>query len=269
MISLFSGTLMKNQSIFFFILFIAQNSLAQKADTLTIVAYNIHHGNPPAKPDVIDLDAIANVIALQKPDLVALQEVDVNTKRSGNVNQAAYLAEKLGMHFYFAKAIDHGGGDYGVAVLSKFPIEDQNTLKFSRIEDRKAEDRVLATITVKLKSGKKIKFASTHLDHVKDEALRLIQISEIVAQAQKERKPFIIAGDFNATPTSATIQLLDKSFTRTCYNCGFTIPVVNPKSTIDYIAFKQSKKIAVLHHEVIQEHQASDHLPIVAKIVIK
>lgn len=245
------------------------NAFAQKADTLTIVSYNIHHGNPPAKPDVIDLDAIANVIAAQQPDLVALQEVDVNIKRSGNINQAEYLAKKLGMYFYFAKAIDHDGGDYGVAVLSKFPIEEQNSLKFSRIEGRKAEDRVLATIAVKLKSGKKIKFSSTHLDHVKDEALRLIQISEIEQQARKEKKPFIVAGDFNAVPTSATIQLLDKTFSRTCTDCGFTIPVVTPKRTIDFIAFKQNKKISVLHHQVIQEHQASDHLPIAAKIVIK
>jgi len=260
---------MKNPIIFFLILCLAQNTFAQKADTLTIVSYNIHHGNPPAKPDVIDLEAIAKVIADAKADLVALQEVDVDIKRSGNINQAEYLAKKLGMYFYFAKAIDHGGGDYGVAVLSKFPIEDQNTLKFSRIEGRKAEDRVLATVAVKLKSGKKIKFASTHLDHVKDEALRLIQISEIEQQAKNEKKPFIIAGDFNALPTSATIQQLDKTFTRTCYDCGFTIPVINPKNTIDFIAFKQNKKISVLHHEVIQEHQASDHLPIVAKIVIR
>lgn len=252
-----------------FVLFLNLSVFAQKADTLTIVSYNIHHGNPPAKPNVIDLDAIAKVLADAKADLVALQEVDVNIKRSGNINQAEYLANKLGMFFYFAKAIDHDGGDYGIAVLSKFAIEEANTLKFSRIEGRKAEDRVLAMITVKLKSGKKIKFSSTHLDHTKDEALRLVQISEIEQQAKKEKKPFIVAGDFNALPTSATIQLLDKTFTRTCYDCGFTIPVIKPKNTIDFITFKQNKKISVLHHEVIQEHQASDHLPVVAKIVVR
>lgn len=245
------------------------NAFAQKADTLTIVCYNIHHGNPPAKPDVIDLDAIASVIAKQNPDLVALQEVDVNIKRSGNVDQAAYLAKKLNMHYYFAKAIDHDGGDYGVAVLSKFPIEDQNKLTFSRIESRKAEDRVLATITVKLNSGKKIKFSSTHLDHVRNEDLRLIQVAEILKQAAKETLPFIVAGDFNAKPNSKTIQLLDEGFTRTCKHCAFTIPVVKPKEAIDFITFKKAENIVVLNHEVIQEHEASDHLPITAKIVIK
>lgn len=245
------------------------NLLAQKADTITVVSYNIHHGNPPAKPGLIDLDAIANVLANQKPDFVALQEVDVNINRSGNINQAEYLAKKLNMYFYFAKAIDHDGGDYGVAILSKYPILEQHTLKFSRIEGVKAEDRVLAIVSVKLANGKKVAFGSTHLDHQKDEALRLLQISEIVKYAEKEKGAFIIAGDFNAVPSSATIQLLDKSFKRTCNQCGFTIPVVIPKRTIDFIAFKPNRKISVFSHEVIQEHQASDHLPIVAKIIIK
>lgn len=252
-----------------FILFCYLGTFAQKPDTLTIISYNIHHGNPPAKPDVIDLDAIANVIAKQNPDLVALQEVDVNINRSGNVDQAAYLAKKLGMYSYFSKAIGHDGGDYGVAILSKFPIEDQNTLKFSRIEKRKGEDRVLATVTIKLNSGKKIKFSSTHLDHLKREDLRLVQVAEIIMQAEKETLPFIVAGDFNAKPKSKTIELLDKTFTRTCYDCGFTIPVVKPKETIDFITFKKNSGISVLQHEVVQEHQASDHFPIVAKIVVK
>lgn len=254
--------------ILFLVLLFSANAFAQKADTLTIVAYNIHHGNPPAKPDVIDLDAIANVIAAQKPDLVALQEVDVHTKRSGNIDQAGYLGYKLNMYSYFAKAIDHDGGSYGVAILSKYPIGNVSTLKFAKIDESKAEERVLATVSVGLPNGRIIRFASTHLDHRKED-LRLSQVVEIIKQAEKETLPFIIAGDFNAMPTSATIQLLDKTFTRTCYDCGFTIPVVNPKNTIDFIAFKQNKKITVLHHEVIQEHQASDHLPIVAKIVIK
>lgn len=260
---------MKNPIITFLLLFLNLNVFAQKADTLTIVCYNIHHGNPPEKPDVIDLDAIANVIATQKPDLVALQEVDVNINRSGKVDQAAYLAKKLNMYHYFAKAIDHDGGDYGVTVLSKFPILESNTLKFSRIEGRKAEDRVLATVTVKLNSGKTIKFSSTHLDHVRNDKLRLIQVAEIIKQAEKETLPFIVAGDFNAKPSSATIKLLDETFSRTCYDCDFTIPVVRPKETIDFITYKKNEKIEVIKHEVIQEHLASDHLPIAAKIVIK
>lgn len=82
---------------------------------LRILCYNIHHANPPSKPGLIDLAAVANVIKQQAPDLVALQEVDVNTIRSGKTsNQAADLAKLSGMpYYYFAKAIDYEGENTG------------------------------------------------------------------------------------------------------------------------------------------------------------
>ncbi|ULT41286.1 endonuclease/exonuclease/phosphatase family protein [Niabella defluvii] len=79
---------------------------------------------------VIDLEAVADAIKKERPDVVALQEVDINTGRSGKVNQAAQLALKTGLKsFYFAKAIDHDGGDYGVAILSKYPLSDMKTYR--------------------------------------------------------------------------------------------------------------------------------------------
>ena len=75
--------------------------------SLTIMTYNIHHANPPAFKDSIDVDAIAQVIVQQRADLVAVQEVDVRTNRSGkDVDEAAELARKTSMHYYFAKSID-------------------------------------------------------------------------------------------------------------------------------------------------------------------
>ena len=59
------------------------NRDGKKKQILKILCYNIHHASPPSKPDSIDLDAIARVIDAQDPDLVALQEVDVFTRRSG------------------------------------------------------------------------------------------------------------------------------------------------------------------------------------------
>ena len=52
------------------------------------MSYNIHIGNPPSKPGIIDMKAIIKAIKIENPDLVALQEVDVNTNRSGKINQA-------------------------------------------------------------------------------------------------------------------------------------------------------------------------------------
>jgi endonuclease/exonuclease/phosphatase family metal-dependent hydrolase len=248
---------------------ITLNVFAQKTDTFSVVSYNIHHGNPPSKPVVIDLDSIAGVLAKADADFIALQEVDVNVPRSGNVNQAEYLANKLGMQYFFAKAIDLKGGEYGVAVLSKYSILDKQSILYKRIEARSGEDRVLAIITAKLKTGRKVKIASTHLDHVRDETLRVSQVTELIDYVKVEKLPFIIGGDFNANPSSSTIQLLDQHLIRTCGDCGFTIPVVKPNRAIDFIAFNKNRDISVLSHEVIQEHYASDHLPIKAIIKIE
>lgn len=239
-------------------------------NSLKVMSYNIHHANPPSVPGKIDLDAIAKAISDQNPDLVALQEVDVNTDRSGKINEASMLALKLGMKgLFFAKAIDHEGGDYGVAILSKYPISESQIHRLPTQEGTKGEPRVLATVQVNLPGGKKIRFGSTHLDAQKSDTNRLLQVTEINKIAAQERLPFIIAGDLNATPESAVIKMFDTQFTRTCQDCAFTIPVINPTKAIDFIAYSKGTDMEVVSHEVVPERYASDHLPIVSVLKFK
>ena len=230
------------------------------------MSYNIHHGNPPSKSkeELIDVEAIAKVIEWQQPDLVALQEVDVNTKRSGKINEAVLLASRLKMNFYFFKAIDHDGGDYGVAILSKFPLSDPQSFKLPDNKDPKAEPRIFGVATATLNNGKKIRFASTHLDAQQSEENRILQIKEINKITRNETLPIIIAGDLNAATNSEPIRVFDQQFTRTCTDCGYTIPIINPKYTIDHIAFKKGSDFQIISHQVIDEKYASDHLPILA-----
>jgi endonuclease/exonuclease/phosphatase family metal-dependent hydrolase len=63
--------------------------LPMPAPIIRVMSYNIHVGNPPSQaPTARDLPAIARVINREKPDLVALSEVDDGTERSGcDVNQ--------------------------------------------------------------------------------------------------------------------------------------------------------------------------------------
>ncbi|MEO8111601.1 MAG: endonuclease/exonuclease/phosphatase family protein [Ginsengibacter sp.] len=239
---------------------------------LRVLTYNIHHASPPSKPGLIDIDAIANVITKQQPDLIALQEVDVNTSRSGKtINEAAEIAKKTGMeHYFFAKAIDYDGGEYGVAILSKFPLEQKMINKLPTEESTGGEHRILATTVVQLPNGKKIIFACTHLDAQKKDTNRILQINKIIELIRAaSAQPIIIAGDFNATPGSNTINTLDKSFTRTCVSCGFTIPSVNPTKTIDFIGYRPFGVFTVKKHEVVNEGYASDHLPVFAILEIR
>ncbi|MFA5245572.1 MAG: endonuclease/exonuclease/phosphatase family protein [Pedobacter sp.] len=231
---------------------------------LKIMSYNIHIGIPPSKPGLIDMEAIIKTIRSENPDIISLQEVDVNTKRSGKINQAEIIARKLGMNFFFAKSIDHNGGDYGVCILSRFPISETKIHRLTTLAGTKGEPRVMATARIQIKNGKYIRFGATHLDHLKNPSNREVQIEEITKIGNEETLPFIIAGDLNAETESGVIQKLDQAFIRTCSNCEPTFPVVTPDRTIDFIAFKRTDPFSIISHRVVQEHYASDHLPVVA-----
>ncbi|MCH5598200.1 endonuclease/exonuclease/phosphatase family protein [Niabella ginsengisoli] len=244
-------------------------SLTQAQTSIKIMSYNIHHCNPPSKPDFIDIDAVANAIKKENPDIVALQEVDVNTGRSGKVNEAAQLALKTGMKsFYFAKAIDHDGGDYGVAILSKYPLTETETHHLPMDTTTGGEPRVLATASVQLPGGKVITIGSTHLDAQKAHTNRLLQIKAINSITREKKQPMIIAGDFNAEENTEVIKTLDQQFKRTCGSCKPTIPVIKPKKAIDFIAYKPQNAFKVTKHEVINETYASDHLPVTSILEI-
>ena len=231
---------------------------------LRVMSYNIHHANPPSKPDVIDIDAIVNTIRAEDPDLVALQEVDANTERSGEGNQAEIIAEKLGMNVLFGKAIDYEGGAYGVAILSKYPLSEGTVHRLPTKPETNGEPRVLATAKIFIPDGSFIRFGSTHLDSQKENTNRLLQIQEVTKITSEENLPLIIAGDFNSTPGSKVIEILDENMKRTCRNCEPTIPVDNPSRAIDFIAFKPEHLFRVENQHVIDETYASDHLPILA-----
>jgi endonuclease/exonuclease/phosphatase family metal-dependent hydrolase len=235
------------------------------------MTYNIHHANPPSKEKTgeIDLDAIVNVIKSENPDLVALQEVDVNTERSKGVNQAEAIAQKLGMQAFFGRAIDYGGGQYGVAILSKYPISEATVIPLPEDAEPQSEDRVLTMASIRLPDGSFIRFGSTHLD-VRSAANRNLQVQKIIEVAAQESIPFVVAGDFNATPGSSAINLLDQNLIPTCTdNCEPTIPVDKPNRTIDFVAFSKTSGFKVISQKVIPERYASDHLPVVVNLQYK
>lgn len=243
---------------------------ADSVQRLKVLSYNIHHANPPSKPDLIDIEAIAKVIRAEKPDLVALQEIDVNNTRSGKtLHEADELGRLTGMRAFFAKGIDYGGGEYGVAILSRLPMEDMQRIPLPTEESTKGEHRTLGTAVITLQGGKKIIFSVTHLDAQSNSINRMLQMRKITEHFTGVKLPVIIAGDFNAVPGSEVINMLDSSFTRSCITgCGFTIPVLNPNKTIDFIAFRPSRSFKVIKHEVISETYASDHLPVMAVLEI-
>lgn len=245
-----------------------QSGTAKSA--IKVMTYNVHHCNPPEKQGVIDVEATAAVIKSQDADIVAVQEVDVNTGRSGNINQAEQLALKAGYKsFYFAKAMDYDGGQYGILILSKYPLANTKTYMLPRTEgNNSGEPRVLAAATVALPGGRTILFGSTHLEAY-NKASRLLQVQEINRIAGASSLPFIVAGDFNAREGSEVIKTLDEHFTRTCNNCPATFSEGKASGVIDFIASAPKNAFDIVSHKVIPDRKTSDHMPVVAELQFK
>lgn len=247
------------------------NDNKPRLKNLKIMTYNIHSCNPPSKPGEADVDAVARIIKEANPDIVFLQEVDKNTGRNGNYDdQAAKIAEVVGMEAQFFSARGQGKGFYGVAILSKYKIEEVKTHLLPREEN--LEQRVLGTAIIKLPGKERVMAAVTHLQH-NSATNRLEQIKEVIRVLKDEELPVVLGADFNELiSATAFFDLFDNAFTRTCIDnatCPYTFPANNPSSMIDFLAYRPSTAFETGSHYTINEKYASDHLPVVAILTFK
>ncbi len=228
---------------------------------LRVMTYNIHHGE--GTDGRIDLERIAKVIRDAKPDLVALQEVDKNVKRSGEVDQTSELGRLTKMHGRFGKQIPYEGGDYGQAVLSRFPITELTVHWLPGEPER--QRRIAASGVVDL-GTRKVVFSSTHLHH-NNVTFREQQATALNDLFRDSEHPVILAGDLNAYPESQVLEILGQRWnnaTAKTANC-LTFPSVNPKNQIDYVVYHQPQGSRLVSGKavVIDESLASDHCPLV------
>lgn len=232
---------------------------------LRVLTYNVHHGE--GTDGKLDLPRIAEVIKAAKPDLVALQEVDRNTTRTGKVDQAAELAKLTGLNVEFGKAIDLQGGGYGLAVLSRFPLKGVKVHALPGKE--KQEARIVLQATVEPGGGfPAITFLNAHLQH-DDGPTREKQVAKIDELFGTAEGAFILAGDLNAAPGSAPIRALTKNWAFATEPGGkglLTIPLDVPKQQIDYVLFRPADKFKVAEAKVIEEKVASDHRPVLTVV---
>ncbi len=232
---------------------------------IRILSYNIHHGAPAGTTAPINLDNIAAVIKSQNPDLVALQEVDKNTNRS-TVDQAKVLGEKLGMSHFFSKSINYNGGEYGVAILSRYPIVSTERILLSN-KVSGGEQRTLGVATVEIPELGKVKLATAHLDLVLGN--RSEQVSEINEFSKKSEYPVILAGDLNMTRFDPEFLPLRTEFLLSCTSsCPLTFPADKPTKEIDFILLNTNaaKKMTVKNYQAVSGKLESDHLPLLGII---
>jgi endonuclease/exonuclease/phosphatase family metal-dependent hydrolase len=236
-------------------------SPVERADpqTLTVLSYNIKRGL--GNDGVTDIARAAEVIRRLDPDFVALQEIDHGVERSGRIEQMRVLGELTGMHPSFASFMPYQGGEYGIGVLSRYPI----------IESRRhelppgTEPRVALDVRVSLPDDTELIFCSVHFYNTA--AQRLAQAKAVIDVYRDEKLPVILAGDFNSTPGDPVMLFVERSFRNTDKVADrFTFSATDPDREIDYVLFKPADAFAATRVDVLDEPVVSDHRPVIVEL---
>lgn len=231
--------------------------------TLRVLAFNIQRGK--VADGSTNLALYAKIIKKAKPDLVALSEIDKNIPRSGNIDQAAKLAELTGLKGYFGKFRDYKGGDWGDAILSKLPVVDFKVIPANSSLDPK-HGRSYIFAKIKIDEDKFIYFNCSHLTPYVEKQ-KTIQAKELVKyyDSALQRAPLLICGDLNSFPTSDAMQVLFEQFKP---SDPYFKPTFNARKKltrkIDYILYPKKGKWEVMEYKRIMRNDASDHLAILA-----
>ncbi len=205
----------------------------------TIVSYNIGYlsgltNNTANKPDQSFFEqnlqrAIAAIQAVA-PDVVGLQEVDFDAKRSYETNQAETIAQSLGMKAsaiavswdknylpfpYWPPAAHFGRILSGQALLSRYPIERNSRIVLERVDDKPFIYKAfylerLAQVSQVSLDGQPLVVINVHLEAF-DEPTRVRQTQFVrsLAEDYAQTFPVIVIGDFNSALNRPTFVTAD------------------------------------------------------------
>ncbi len=255
----------------------AQTARPHVGVRLRVMAYNIQAG--AGDDHVFDLERQARAIESEHPDLVGLEEVDVDwATRSDYTDEAAWLARRLHMHVFFAPIYDlppdrTSAPDrrFGVALLSRFPILRARNLSITRLSTQ-VPDPVPALAPgfpeVLLSAyGRPLWVYVTHLDYRADPAVREAQVADMDAIMDRGHGPKLLLGDFNAQPDDPELAplwtRLTDALTATGQRGTPTWPAGAPTKRIDYVTYSPGLRATRAY---VPDTLASDHRPVVADL---
>jgi endonuclease/exonuclease/phosphatase family metal-dependent hydrolase len=176
------------------------------------------------------VDAMAKVLARQRPDITLLSEVDKGMARSGNRNGLALLARRLGHHFAFgvefielslgdeSEILGHSGetnilGLHGNALTSSLRLHRPFMVRLevdggwfgpARGEPR-VGGRMAIGAQVRL-AGRWVTFVSVHLESNSSPAERRMQVAHLLdaIEVYDAGAPILLGGDFNTSTVDRT-----------------------------------------------------------------
>ena len=169
--------------------------------TFTLASFNIcsAHFKEGAYTEE-NLRLVAEKITESHAQVIALQEVDRGASRSNRVDMPARLSELTGIPYhYFIKIRDFQGGEYGTAILSKYPITAAETLNFPVKIATQGTSCGYCVLDVE---GTFVTVYNTHLSIENEEANTecLCCLGDILKTHAETKGGFLCCGDFNTSP---------------------------------------------------------------------
>jgi endonuclease/exonuclease/phosphatase family metal-dependent hydrolase len=179
---------------------------------LRVVDWNIDRG--------LHLRAIIKFLKEFQADLILLQEVDVNARRTHHLDIAKEIAKDLRMNYVFGfefQELTQGSAAspayQGQATLSPWALRNARVIRFPRQSDfwrphwylprhepfqERLGGRIALCVEMRL-PGRDLTTYNLHLESKGPDSLRLAQLSEVLRDAEKRpsRTPILVAGDLN------------------------------------------------------------------------
>lgn len=240
---------------------------------ITVMTYNVH--SCIGSDGACSPQRVAAVIARKNPDIIALQELDCGRPRTGYVDQAKMIAERLRMDHHFQPTLELEEGLYGNAVMSRYPMRLIKGAELPSLPGRMLEKRGAIWVEVTLPHYT-LQVISTHLGLNRNE--RLGQADVLLGEEWLGhpdcRPPVILCGDFNALPGYSAHRRIRTTLQDVQMRWGLTFPRRTwpsryPVLSIDHIFV--TPDIFIFNVTVPRcpmTRMASDHLPLVAELLI-
>ncbi len=228
-----------------------------------IATYNIHRC--VGRDGVENTERIAAVLREINADIVALQEVTSHHEIASDV--LGYLAAEAGMESIGGFTLSAAGAHYGNALLSRLPI---SAVKRINISVGAREPRGVIEAVFSFHSQDMMLWA-THLGlGIRERHQQVKELLKIIRAADADIG--ILLGDFNEWLTwSRPLRSLHRWFTtpQSTPQVPATFPSRRPLLRLDRIWIRPSERlIAIRAHSTELSRIASDHLPLVAEIIV-
>lgn len=140
--------------------------------------------------DVFNVERVIDEIKANDPDIIGLQEVDIDMGISS-------IADDLNMYYYYVKAGDTNEGN---ALLSKYPIIESESIDLPLIDGKRARVLIKSKILINHREWEIYVTHFSRYDKPKDHLNQAKFVSSILSKSRTTR--IILMGDLNFGPSS-------------------------------------------------------------------